>query len=657
MRMFGVVCWLVMLPAYAGAASLVADEIQQDAYGQIEARGHVQIQGGDVRIKASQLRIDMDSRAGSLRDATVYFPDFILRGDVLQRHDLEHFSGEQVVFSSCPEDEQAWAIVAKQAQLDREKGVFTAQSAWFEWGGVPVLYTPYWRSSLYRSSGFLMPRTGQSQVRGTEVSIPFYWAAAPHWDMTFTPRWMSLRGTMADIEWRHRTASSRAQVQLQAIDDAATQKQRGRLRTDVVWQASPTIRAMLNIDAVRKDDGLYVVDYPLLGENTSKSYLTSTASAGWYQGREHAVLSARYQQRLGGLSNDATLQVLPRFETRHDWDVGLPELLTIRHQTTRFDRVTGYSGLRSGIQAAVTLPWYMQGGAVTALWGIKAQTVGYDNQGFAQSTSAYVAVAGSAQLEAAFERVFASGRWRHEVKPVLRLDISDAPNQSDIPRYDAALQPLSMSNILLGNRYSGWDRFERMRRLSMLLVSSLEHKQDDGLVRRLLEGKLGVVWDDLRQSVDPAVDAPASYRLSNILAEAAWLPTPRTRLSLGGQFDSHRNDWVESHAHTGWTGERGQYLNISWQKTTPAHSVALESLTANAKAWLAARWYGSASVQYDMLRQVMLHNQLGIVYEHACWRMGIEGYQNAPVSSNGVKDTGMRVLLEFDGLGSFGKSS
>jgi len=48
---------------------------------------------------------------------------------------------------------------------------------------------------------------------------------------------------------------------------------------------------------------------------------------------------------------------------------------------------------------------------------------------------------------------------------------------------------------------------------------------------------------------------------------------------------------------------------------------------------------------------------LGVVYEHACWRMGLEGYQDAPVGSTGQQDQGMRILLEFEGLGSFGKSS
>ncbi|MDQ7058102.1 MAG: LPS assembly protein LptD [Ghiorsea sp.] len=644
----------VVAPWCAGAETMVANEIQQDMYGQISASGQVVFQGKDIRIKADRLDVDGDSQAGSLQGATVYIGDYTLKSKRLQRIDLENFEGEDVEFSTCPEDEWAWSIVAEQASLDREGGLFTAKNAWFEWGGVPVLYTPIWRQALTRRSGFLMPKIASSNVRGSELTIPFYWAGSPDWDVTLQPHWMSKRGMMSDIEWRHMSANHQAEIQVQSIYDERTQKQRGRLLSDISWQLSSGIQADINIDAIAKNDGLYVADFPLLDENVSQSYLTSSAALRWQEGRDSATLSTRYQQRLGGLSNDATLQTLPRLDTQHYFDVGLPALLSVQQQTTQFDRITGFSGVRTGVETAITIPWYMQGGAVSVFWGIQGQVVGYDTKDFTTQTTSYAALASSLQLEAAFDRVFAAQQWRHEIKPVLRIDVSNAPNQFDIPRYDSVLLPLSITNILQGNRYSGWDRFERMQRVSLLLESSLEHKDEKTDARRVFEAKLGLVWDALQTSVDAGVDAPAASRVSNLLAELTWLPNVQTRLSLGGQHDPTLNDWVESHASMSWSGEQQQYMRASWQRTKASHSTALESLNASGQVQLAKRWHTYASVQYDLLRNDTLQATAGLKYEHACWRFGLERYQNYLVGSNGASDVGTRILLEFDGLGSFG---
>lgn len=642
------------MPWYAGAATMLADQIQQDSYGQISASGQVQLEGKDIRIKAERLDVDADSQAGVLQHATVYFDGYTLKGERLQRIDLETFKGKNVEFSTCPEDEWAWSIVAGEASLDKEEGLFTAKDAWFEWGGVPVLYTPIWRQALSRRSGFLMPKIANSNQRGSEWIIPFYWAGDPNWDVLFQPHWMSKRGLMSDIEWRYMAQTLQTSIRVQRIHDAQTNTQRGRLVSDTSWQLSPAIQADMNIDAIVKDDGVYVADFPLLGENVSKAYLTSRAALSWRKGRDSAVMSTRYQQRLGGLSNDATLQTLPRIETQHYFDIGLPSLLSVQQQTTRFARVAGFSGIRSGVKSSLSIPWYMQGGAVSVFWGIQGQAVGYDTSGFTAQTSSYAALASSLQLEIPFERVFGAQQWRHEIKPILRIDVSSSPNQADIPRYDSVLLPLSITNILQGNRYSGWDRFERMERVSLLLASSLEHKGEQLNVRRVLEGQLGLVWDNLQTSVDAGVDVAATSRVSNLLAEVAWLPSVQTRVSVGGQHDPKLDDWVESHASLAWAGEQQQYLTVSWQRTKASHSIALESLSASGKVQFNQRWHGYASAQYDVVKNYTLQSTAGLKYEHACWRLGLERYQNYLVGGNGGSDIGTRILLEFDGLGSFG---
>jgi len=55
-----------------------------------------------------------------------------------------------------------------------------------------------------------------------------------------------------------------------------------------------------------------------------------------------------------------------------------------------------------------------------------------------------------------------------------------------------------------------------------------------------------------------------------------------------------------------------------------------------------------------LLKDYTLQAIAGLKYEHACWRLGVERYTNYLVGSSGTNDIGTRILLEFDGLGSFG---
>jgi len=652
MKSFTIAVFLFFTSSTALAGEMKADHIQRDPYGGISASGDVYLQAKDFDIQAESLKFDLDAMTGEMKQATVHFDQgYTFKGHYLQRIDLEKFKGKNIEFSACPEDAWAWAIFAEEATLDREAGTFIAKNAWFEWGGVPVMYFPRWFNALTRRSGFLIPEFLQSSRRGTEYIIPYYLAGAPNWDITLRPHWMSLRGLMADIEWRHRSAIGSEMLQVRSIFDKKTHKQRSRLRSDMDWALTQSIHLSVKADVV--DDGLHVSDFPLFGEKESMSYLTSTVVLGWKEGRDSAAFSGRYQQALGTANRGSLLQVMPRLQTQHYFDLGSPQSFSLAHQTTKFRHNTGAYGLRSGVRPSWSIPWTAQDGAIEATWSVMGQAVYYDSQNFTDPHSSYQAVASSLELASAFERVSAMKQWRHEIKPILRFDVSSASDQSQYPNYDSSMVPLSMSNLMHGNRYSGWDRFERMRRVSVLLASSLQKKTEQGEVRTVLEGQVGMSWDGLQESVDKTLTAAPSQGSSNILAEASWLPYASVKVAAGGQYDSSVSQWVESHAVVSWTGQEQQYFNVLWQRTLASHSVDAEMVGAQGKVQLDKRWSSHVSIQYDLFRKHTLETVAGFSYRHACWNLLIERFQNYQVGSNGATDVGARFLLAFDGLGSF----
>jgi len=645
---------LFSLPCVVQAGGISANQIQRDVYGDIHAVGEVTLESHSFQVQADEVHMDADGVAGEMHGATVQFDGgYTLSGTSLQQLDMHRFSGNNISFTACPEDEWAWKISADEATLDQEEGTFRAQNAWFEWGGIPLLYIPRWEHALTRRSGFLMPEFQQSSRRGSEVSVPYYWAASPNWDMTFTPHWMSLRGLMSDIEWRHRSLLGEENLRLQNLYDEQTQTQRYRVQSDMGWVLAADIDVSLNVDVV--SDGLYVADFPLAGDIETLPYLTSTLSVAWRDDSDNAVLSSRYQQLLGGDSNAETLQILPRLQTRNYYDVGTERELQLEHQTTMFQREVGVSGLRSGLRPSWTVPWQMYGSAIAATWEVLGQFTGYDSTDFSAATSSYAALASSIEVEAAFERVSDNQLWRHEIKPVLRLDMSTTPNQGDNPLYDSSLQPLSISNLMHGNRYSGWDRFERMQRLSMLLESSLQQKDENQQVRTILQGQLGLAWDYLQESVDTALEPTPTRTASNVLADIKWFPYASWNIALGGQHDPELSQWVESHAGLYWEGEDEQFFNVSWRRTDESYAEAAESLNTNINLSINQRWSSSFSSQYDLLQEHLSDTTIGLSYQHACWNMSTEIFKTYQVGTDSATDSGARFLLVFEGLGSFGE--
>jgi lipopolysaccharide assembly outer membrane protein LptD (OstA) len=634
------------------AGEIRANQIQRDPYGMIHAQGDVQLRSHNITIKAAALSLDVESQAGDLTDAKVVFDSGEkISGKELKRIDLEKFRGKDVTYTLCPDDDLAWSIVASSASLDNDEGVFRAKHARFEWGGIPVLYTPYWEHALTRRSGLLMPSISQSTRRGVEVATPFYWAGAPNWDMTLTPRFMTLRGTMADVEWRHRSSVGGEKIHIQSIHDKETGDRRGRVRTDMAWRFSDNIDAALNIDAV--SDGLYTADFPLVGDRVTTAYLTSSAQAVWRDGSDSIIFSSRYQQILGGLSNATTLQVLPRLQTRHVFDIGDSQVFQVDHQSTKFDRRVGVSGLRSGIRPSWVVPWQMYDGAINATWTLNGQYVAYQTDNFTSTNSSYGAVASSLQVQSTFEKISDDHLWRHEIKPILRIDASSAQDQSAQPSYDSSLLPLTFANILRGNRYSGWDRFERMGRVSLVLDSALQNKAEDEQVDTVLRGQVGLVWDGLQESVDSSV-APATRSVSNLLLELMWAPAQEWNISAGGQHAPGVNKWVEMHSSLRWHGLDSSYFNLGWQKTDVIYAQQSETYNVSGKVNWDKWWSSHAVSRYDALRKHMIHTTVGLAYRHACWDMVIEGFKSYQVGTNSITDVGGRLLLAFEGLGSFG---
>jgi len=636
-----------------------ADQVRFDrANHTIRADGHVHIQSADGRIEAASAEINSETRAGSIEQATLYLPG----GERLQARHLTRindttFEAEDARFTACPEDDEAWVVKTKKAHLDQQEGELTAQGTSFELAGIPVLYTPWWSQQLKRKSGLLTPKGASGKRRGTELGIPLYLAPAANWDATLTPTSMTARGVMGETELRHISGLGGERIDVAGIHDKVTGTTRSRLQGDIQWHLPADISLSMQADHV--SDHLYLADYAT-GSDVSQRYLQSTAtlaqaymsesvSANW-------MLMGQHQQDLTLASNATTLQIQPRLQSALQWQAFDNTYLHFDQQTTRFVRQTGVDGWRMDLHPYIELPWQLAGGGLSATLQAGSHYTRYWLQNAALNTRMQ-RTTGEASLEirSDFERISSNNTWRHQVSPLVRYDYIQAPDQTGMVNFDSTFGGLTWGNLLSGNRFSGYDRIERINRISVMLENRLQYK--DGLVSRdILLVRAGAAYDLLRRSVDPVLNAAPARPFSNLLGEITLTPASGFRLFASAQYNP-----VDRYLATLTSAldiKAGIVsLHAGYQRTDARFAPASQLIDARGSIRLGSRWQASGNIQYDSLLKLTQQTAVGLKYTHPCWTLGLEGYRlNRPNGTTQASDFGARILLEFKGLGSVGSS-
>ncbi|WP_018293825.1 LPS-assembly protein LptD [Mariprofundus ferrooxydans] len=641
--------------------TLIADEVTYRTKEHImEARGHVIIRSPQAIIHADSAQLQTQSKTGNMQHATITMPSGErLQAENVKRIDDQRFEADHVLYSTCPADEESWRIAASHALLDNESGTLTTEHPRLELWQVPVLYAPWWQQALRRKSGLLMPSLGTGKRRGTELAVPYYFAPYTNWDATLTPHWMSARGLMGEAELRHISTFGHEKLNAAGIHDTVTGRLRGRLEADVQWQLPADAR--LNILADHISDHNYLADY---GGNAviSSRYLKSSAILSQQlqlaDTQNSWFVQAQHMQDLLLTSNVSTLQILPRLQSSSQWQA-LPNLIAhFDQQTTRFDRRTGVAGWRMDLHPYIELPWVSEGGGIssTLSGGVRHTRYWLQQTALANSRPTRTAEEASLEVRSDFERISSDRDWRHVISPIFRYDYTNAPNQSALPNFDSGFALISWSNLLSGNRFSGYDRIEKTNRVSMMLENRLQTRDNNSAAARdLLTVRAGAAYDIARNTVDAALKKVPLHPLSNLLGEVIWQPAIGVTLYGSSQYNPFDHYWSTINSYINLSHGVGNSLYVGYSFTDARYSTRTQMIYLNGSIHLKSRWLATAKWQYDTLLKLSQQTILGLQYRHPCWTTGVEAYRiNRRSGTTTASNFGFRILLEFKGLGSVG---
>ncbi|MGE5615900.1 MAG: LPS-assembly protein LptD [Bacillota bacterium] len=173
-------------------------------------------------IRSAHAEFDLDSETGTFLETQFLLSQRAAHGQAAQltlsRTGVADL--EDVRYTTCAPDHEAWQIRADRIHLDQQKGTGSARGASLRLGHVPVFYAPWFEFPIddRRHSGLLFPVVGNSNNTGFDFRWPVYLNLAPNYDAEITPREMSKRGPQIGADFRYLLEQSKGHAHYEYLD-------------------------------------------------------------------------------------------------------------------------------------------------------------------------------------------------------------------------------------------------------------------------------------------------------------------------------------------------------------------------------------------------------------------------------------------------------
>jgi LPS-assembly protein len=374
---------------YYSGSTLEADRVIYDQKTKrLHAEGNVRVTDADGKITYGQI-VDLSDnfRDGFVDSLRLDLPEQTrVASSRAQRTSGNFTVFENAIYTACepckdnPSKPPEWQVKAARIIHDQGEKMLYFEDARIEFSGVPLAYMPYFSApdpTVKRKTGFLMPLISTSSLYGAGMSIPYYWALAPDYDVTFSPMVTTRQGPLLQGEWRQRLVNGSYNIRAAGIfqldrqqfvkagDTPGDRNFRGSIESS--GQFSLSDKWIWGWDTTVLTDKTFLTDYRLSQFSANYDTLSMVLRSPDYAlsqlylaGRgDRSYFDARAMYFYGFSSSDAQGQipvVLPVID--HDYTVDEPivggelsfhnNLTSITRQSANFDPISS-KAINSGL--------------------------------------------------------------------------------------------------------------------------------------------------------------------------------------------------------------------------------------------------------------------------------------------------------------------
>ncbi len=235
------------------------------------------------------------------------------------------------VFTSCKKNDNCppWAIQADKITYDKNKKQMVYDNALLKIYDVPVLYFPKFfhpGPTVKRQSGFLFPHIKNSNILGSSIQIPYFYALSENKDFTFKPTLFGKKIYMFQNEYRQQNKNSFIITDFNIIDGYKSKKSNEKntlthfftkYEMDLDFQNFTKSSLNVSMQKVNNDSYLKVFDTNIVDTDLKPdSFDTLTSNIDFYLENEKFELSTGFSayEDLSKQNSDRYQYVLPYFD-------------------------------------------------------------------------------------------------------------------------------------------------------------------------------------------------------------------------------------------------------------------------------------------------------------------------------------------------------
>lgn len=564
-------------------------------------------------------------------------------------------------YSSCKPSEKDWYVKAKELYLDYNQEVATGKDALVYFKDLPIAYAPFGSFSLNHKphSGFLSGSFQASTKNGLDLTLPYYWALAPNYDLTLHPRVMSKRGFQLGGEARYQDFNFNGTSRLEYMPKDDISK-RSRYAYNVVHNQNLGQGLAMSLNWNGVSDDLYWSDLSSRLLQTSQVQLPKMAVFGYSPPASWWSASAMFLRYQTLQPNPLSPVARPYFiEPQINFVGGKPDLggfdVGVLGQYTRFIDPTRDEGSRLVFYPQISMPYYSQAFSFVPKLGLHVTQ--YDltrRTGTGASNISRVVPMFSMDSTVSFEReVSWQGRdFIQTLEP--RLYYLNVPyrDQSTIPIFDSGVSDFNFAQIFGENRYTGYDRINDANHLTAAVTSRLI---DSGSGAELFKAMVGERYYFNRQRVFVPGERLLPRNFSNFLAAFSGLVAPKTYVDSAWEYDSHRSRVERFSIGARYQPDKAKVISASYRYGRDALGVTQLEQVDLAGQWpLTKGWYAVGRYNYSLRDKQLLEAVGGLEYNAGCWAARFVFQRLEAVG--GTPNTTFFFQLELNDFASVGSS-
>jgi LPS-assembly protein len=619
--------------------------------GNVDVLGRIDIACPDVTVYGEDAHYDTDSETITFAGVGFDLPKRPARGSAEQVEitSESRLSLANALFTTCPPENVAWELSAREIELDANTGVGKARGVKLDFKGVPILYSPYFSFPIgdQRKSGFLTPEPSSSDRTGFDLTLPYYLNLAPNYDLLLEPRYMRKRGMQMGGDFRYLLPNSRGEFGFEYLpDDDETQTTRRyvNLRHESLFGMRDQWQLLTGVEEV--SDETYFEDLGTSLSVTSQTHLNRFLDLNFFAPNWSLLTRFQNYQTIDPVLTDLErpYERVPQIVFGGRWG---GRLVTLDSSTelVNFDRNVGTTGWRLDSTQELSLRFARSGMFLTPAVAVRQTNYWVDDPlpGEDEMLTRGLPI-GSLDMGLKLEREKTRGRrsWVQTLEPRLLYVRVPFEDQSNLPVFDTILPDFNLVQLFRKYQFVGPDRIADTDQLSFGVTTRLV---DAANGRERLTATLGQTRYLDAQSVTLPGVTPTDTDASDYVAEVAIGIRDAWAFDVGYQWNSETSLTARTETRLEFRPKEDRLFGIGYRYRRDALEQGDLSLV-----WpVSQRWRVIGRYSYSFLDKERLEDFIGWEYEACCWRLRMVS-RNYVSRRTGESDSSISLQLELKGL-------